>query len=56
MKKRPIKERREEALYKAAQCSTDSKRKEILTLLLAIITNRQIKEVVEELSISIKKE
>ena len=46
-----IQEKRLQALYDYVSCSTDSRRKEVLTLLVAIISNKQIKIVVEELGI-----
>ena len=46
-----IKERRMTALHNYVSCSTDSRRKEVLTLLVAIISDKQIKIVVEELGI-----
>ncbi len=51
--KKPIKERRLDAIYDYRHYSTDSKRSELLDLLLAIASHRVIKEVVEELGIMV---
>jgi len=49
-----LKEKRLEVIYKVRNQSTDTHRKQMLDICLAIITDRQIKILVEELNLKIK--
>lgn len=49
-----MKEKRLKALYNYANMQTSSKQKELLTFLLAIINDKQIKETVENFNIKVK--
>ena len=55
MSEKSIANRRTEALYKYVQCSHVGKQKDVLRFVMAILTNSQIKEVVEYFNIEVKK-
>ncbi len=48
-----IQEKRINALYKYVNCSTPGQRDRVLHILLATASNKQLKEVCEELNITI---
>lgn len=52
----PIISRRLTALYDYSNNSNSTQRKELLSLLLAMITHKQIKDVCDDLNITIPKE
>lgn len=54
MIKSSIKEKRLSALYNYSNCTTSSKQKQLLSFILAIVNDRQIKEIVEYFNIKVK--
>jgi len=50
-----IKQKRQEALYKYVQCSHGGKQKDVLSFMMAILPDKQIKEVIEYFDIKVEK-
>ena len=49
-----LKEKRIDAVYKYRNCSTGNKRNDMLDILLALATDKQLRILIEELSIKVK--